>query len=74
MPRTRGRLRDETGDFELASKAADSVSVRLRNGNVLAVVVKRLKVPDRIVSSLFALAGEERIKKVRATNYAIINR
>ena len=54
----------EIGDFE-PGKAADFLYLRPRQMSPLATIVDQAEDPERILSALFALAGQETVREVR---------
>ena len=57
-------LEDDTGDFGLG-KSADFLYLCPPEGSVLSSLVKHADTPERILSTLFTLAGSESVREVR---------
>jgi guanine deaminase len=57
-------LADEIGDFQVG-KAADFVYLRPPEGSALAAVLARAEKPQRALTALFTMAGQESIAEVR---------
>lgn len=66
-------LAGEIGDFQIG-KAADFVYLRPPEGSPLAAIVAQAASPERALSALFALAGQESVAEVRIAGSAVYHR
>jgi guanine deaminase len=66
-------LENEIGDFTLG-KAADFVYLRAPVKSPLAAVLEREQPPERVLATLFTLAGEESVHEVRVAGSVVYSR
>jgi guanine deaminase len=66
-------LAGDIGDFQIG-KAADFVYLRPPEDSPLAAIVQRAESPERALSALFTLAGQESIAEVRVAGSVVYHR
>ncbi len=63
-------LSEEIGDFQ-PGKAADFVYLWPVSGSPLAEIVEQTQNPERVLSALFTLAGQETVREVRVAGTVV---